>query len=77
MNEVLFLVYPESAEAGAIETLPKTQGMTILREDEFLHLEEELVNSNKVCITSEAILERVLARWSDQRRRSPNNLLHL
>ena len=68
MNEVLFLVYPESAEAGAIETLPKTQGMTILREDEFLHLEEELVNSNKVCITSEAILERVLARWSDQRR---------
>lgn len=65
MNDLLYLVFPKSAESGTLETLPSTKGMQVIQEDEFLELSKELINSNKICITSEAVLESVLYKIAD------------
>lgn len=65
MNNILYLVFPKNAESGALETIPDTKGMTIIQEDDFLKLSTSTVNSNKICITSEATLETVLNKIDD------------
>ncbi|MGD1843016.1 MAG: ATP-grasp domain-containing protein [Thermonemataceae bacterium] len=64
--ERLLLVHPEGAEAGTIETLPKTEGMALVQEHTFLESYEGWVEVNKVCITSEATLTTVLDSLADE-----------
>jgi len=65
MDNLLYLVFPQSAESGTLETLPITKGMQVIQEDKFLQLAKELVSSNKICITSEAALESVICKIDD------------
>ncbi len=62
MDSLLYLVFPQSAESGTLETMPDTKGMRVIREDEFLELSIETINSSKICITSEAALESVTSK---------------
>jgi len=36
MKHPLYLVYPDSAESGTLETLPDTEGLELIRESKFL-----------------------------------------
>ncbi|AWX46195.1 hypothetical protein HME9304_03227 [Flagellimonas maritima] len=65
MDNLLYLVFPKNAESGALETIPDTKGMIVIQEDDFLKLPENIINSNKICITSEATLENVLCKIDD------------
>ncbi len=65
MHNLLYLVFPKNAESGALETIPDTKGMIVIQEDDFLKLPENIINSNKICITSEATLENVLCKIDD------------
>ena len=64
--KTLFLVYPDSAEAGTIETLPHTEGMELIRESSFLDSYDSLPGTNKICITSEATIESILKKLNDK-----------
>ncbi|WP_370476519.1 ATP-grasp domain-containing protein [Tamlana flava] len=66
MKNTLYLVYPKSAESGTIETLPKTDGMKLVQEDDFLKNHCDVADSGKVCITSEASLESILKCIKDK-----------
>ena len=61
----LYLIYPENAEAGALETLPFTKGLTLLSEKEYIRLSPTLASSSKICVTSEATLETILQNLAD------------
>ncbi len=65
MDNLLYLVFPKNAESGALETIPDTKGMIVIQEDDFLKLPENIINFNKICITSEATLENVLHKIDD------------
>ena len=69
MNKSLYLIYPESAESGTIETLPPTEGLELVKEDYFLENYSTLPSSQKVCITSEATLDSILKGLSDQAKK--------
>ena len=66
MNTKLYLVYPDSAESGTLETLPKTEGLELLGESDFLNRYINLVASAKMCITSEATLESILKKLDNE-----------
>jgi len=65
MKNTLYLVYPDSAESGTLETLPNTKGMELLQESYFFDNYDAIPSSCKLCITSEATLESVLKRLKD------------
>jgi hypothetical protein len=66
MKNTLYLVYPDSAESGTLETLPETEGLELMRESHFFDHYQKLTNPGKLCITSEATLESVLQRLDDK-----------
>jgi len=66
MKHRLYLVYPDGAESGTLETLPDTEGLELIKESKFLENYHELPSPNKVCITSEATLVSILKQLNDQ-----------
>jgi len=66
MKNTLYLVYPKSAESGAIETLPNTEGVELVREDIFIRNHDNTSHLSKVCITSEATLDSILEILKDK-----------
>jgi len=65
------LIGNPSSESGTLETLPTTSGLVLLDK----HQLQEQPNlrfgkADKVCLTSESILDDVLARMDDENRRS-------
>ena len=66
MKNTLYLVYPKSSESGTLETLPETEGMKLIPEDDFVNNYGDKTDTNKVCITSEASLESILRIVKDQ-----------
>lgn len=61
----LYLIAPNYAEAGALETLPQTSGLHILKNDNLVQSELRFNTHDKVCITSEASIELVKNRLID------------
>ena len=62
MTNQIYLIYPGSSEAGTMETLPETTGMSKIQSN---HLNESSIyfsENDKVCMTSEACLELVKDR---------------
>lgn len=66
MKNTLYLVYPKSSESGTLETLPETEGMKLIPQDDFVNIYGDKADSSKVCITSEASLESILKCVQDQ-----------
>lgn len=59
------MVYPDQAEAGAIETLPETEGLELVSESAFVENYDGISSSGKICVTSEASLESILRKMKD------------
>ncbi|WP_242117785.1 ATP-grasp domain-containing protein [Aestuariivivens sediminicola] len=69
MKDTLYLVYPDSAEAGTLETLPETEGLIRMSEGSFLEDYDNLTKPHKISTTSEATLESILKRITDEETR--------
>lgn len=63
-----YLIASSDAESGTIETLPKTEGLTIVNTNDLANANWRFTTKDKVCITSEAAIEVVLERLEDEAR---------
>lgn len=63
MENNIYLVYPNNAESGTLETLPKTKGMILIKDSD-LH-NYTFNKQDKICITSEASLNLVTEKLQD------------
>ena len=65
------LIGNPSSEAGTLETLPSTPGLLLLNKQQ-LHEQPNLRfgKADKVCLTSESVLDDVLAHMDDDNRKS-------
>lgn len=70
MENNMYLIYPESAESGALETLPDTEGMELLTERQFAENYKGYPHAKKICVTSEATLETILNNLNDKTKKS-------
>ena len=68
MRPSLYLVYPDHAESGTLETLPQTVGLELISEEVFLQQYHNLPSSSKICITSEATLDSILKSSDDKQK---------
>lgn len=75
MTNKLYLISPESAEAGTLETLPATKGMTLLKDNQIISKEFHFQKDDKICITSEASLDIVKNKIADNAKKQAINLL--
>ncbi len=62
-----WLIAEPSAKAGAIETLPETPGLRVLTKNELLKKDLRFSSEDKVCITSEIVIDEVISRLEDSR----------
>lgn len=65
-----WLIADPSAEAGAIETLPETPGLNVLTKEELSKKDLRFSPDDKLCITSEAVMDEVVGRLEDTARRN-------
>ena len=70
MTKNLYLIYPDSSESGALETLPKTNGMQLVKDIDIQAKGFMFDVEDKVCITSEASLEIVKEKLSDKSKKN-------
>jgi len=71
----LFLISPNHAESGALETLPKTDGLKVLKNDQVVRSDIRFSSSDLVCITSEASIELVKQRIDDTSKKNAISIL--
>lgn len=63
------LIGNPASESGTLETLPPTPGLRLLNRDQLHELPSlRFLKNDKVCLTSESILDDVLARLEDEDR---------
>ncbi len=65
-----WLIADPSAEAGAIETLPETPGLKVLTKEALKKKDLRFSPDDKLCITSEAVMDEVVERLEDAARRN-------
>lgn len=75
MTNKLYLISPERAESGTLETLPVTKGMILLEENQVISKDFYFQKHDKICITSEASLEIVKNKIADITKKRAINLL--
>jgi len=63
-----YLITSSDAESGTLETLPKTEGLTLVDATNLAKSNWHFSTKDKVCITSEAVIELVLDRLEDDRK---------
>lgn len=63
-----YLITSSDAESGTIETLPETEGLTLVNANDLAISNRKFTVKDKVCITSEAAIEVVLERLEDEAR---------
>jgi hypothetical protein len=68
-QEKLYLI-TSNAEAGAMETLPVTEGMEVISSSDLLQSDLFFTPEMKVMITSEACIETIKGRVDDARKRA-------
>ena len=66
-----YLISNPSGESGALDTLPETNGLFILSKEQ-LHEKTKLRfgTDDKVCLTTESVLDEVLQRLDDMNRKA-------
>ncbi len=74
-TEKFYLVSPEKSESGALETLPKTEGLKMLKDTEIQEKSFQFNLNDKVCITSEASLQIVKDALTDEAKKNAINVL--
>lgn len=75
MTNKLYLVSPNKAESGALETLPQTKGMLLVKDNEIIAKDFQFQVEDKICITSEASLEIVRSKITDNSKKKAIDLL--
>jgi hypothetical protein len=66
-----FLISNPSSESGTLDTLPGTRGLQVLNRQELQGQKDLRFGKNdKVCLTTESILDDVLQRLDDEARKS-------
>ncbi len=75
MENKLYLVSPQKSEAGALETLPQTDGLTMMKDTEIQNGAFKFNAEDKVCITSEASLQIVKEALTDEAKKKAINVL--
>ncbi|WP_010180147.1 ATP-grasp domain-containing protein [Aquimarina agarilytica] len=66
MSGKLYLVSPNSAESGTLETLPVTANLVHLKEEDVNEASFNFKKEDKVCVTSEASLDIVRKKIEDK-----------
>ncbi len=74
-TDTLYLVSPEKSESGALETLPKNQGLKMLKDTDIKNGSFQFKPNDKVCITSEASLQIVREALTDESKKNAINVL--
>ncbi|NNF33973.1 MAG: hypothetical protein HKN68_07685, partial [Saprospiraceae bacterium] len=75
MNKKIYLVSPERAESGTLETLPQTNGIIFLKNDDLIKSDQVFKEDDLVCITSEASLDITRERIIDKTKKAAIELL--
>lgn len=70
-----FLISPNYAESGTLETLPKTEGLRILKNDYLVESNIRFSQNDLVCITSEASIELVRQKMDDVTKKNAIGIL--
>jgi hypothetical protein len=73
MNRAWLITEP-SAESGALETLPDTDGLVVMTRDELAASDVSFTDGERVAITSEAAMDVVVARLDPVRRHAIQTL---
>ena len=71
----LYLIAPNYAESGTLETLPQTDGLQILKNDDLVRSKIRFSSNDLVCITSEASIEQVKQRMDDENKKNAIGIL--
>ena len=71
----LYLIAPNNAEAGSLETLPKTDGLRVIKNDELENSNIRFASTDLVCITSEASIDLVKQRMNDHNKQNAISIL--
>lgn len=70
-NNSAFLISNPASESGTLETLPHTNGLKVLDKEQLREQTDLRFGKNdKVCLTTESIIEDVLNRLDDENRRN-------
>jgi hypothetical protein len=66
-----YLISNPSGESGALDTLPETDGLFVMSKEQ-LHQQKELRfdKDDKVCLTTESVLDVVLGRLDEENRKN-------
>ncbi|HMB63002.1 MAG TPA: ATP-grasp domain-containing protein [Eudoraea sp.] len=70
-----YLISPNYAEAGTLETLPATPGLRVIKNDSLERSNIRFSSDDLICITSEASIEVVKERIDDPAKRNAINML--
>ncbi len=70
-----YLIAPNYAESGTLETLPETDGLQILKNDDLVQSKLHFSTNDLVCITSEASIELVKQRIDDENKKNAISVL--
>src|SRR5438034_10117035 len=71
LHNSAFLISNPASESGTLETLPPTCGLTILNKQELQEQKDlRFGKDDKVCVTTESILDDVLSRLDDKTRKN-------
>jgi hypothetical protein len=73
MNRAWLITQP-SAESGALETLPQTDGLVVMTRDELAASDVSFTNGERVAITSEAAMDVVVSRLDPVRSHAIHTL---
>ncbi len=74
-THLLYLVSPETSESGALETMPQTKGMRMLKDTDIQNKAVQFNPDDKVCITSEASLQIVKDALNDDAKKNAIDVL--
>jgi hypothetical protein len=70
-EKIAFLISNPSSESGTLDTLPGTRGLKVLNRQELQEQKDlRFGKTDKVCLTTESILDDVLQRLDDEERKS-------
>ena len=76
MNQSKFyLISPDKGESGTLETLPVTDGLEIVKNNQIVQSNIRFSSNDLVCITSEASIELVKQRMDDLPKKNAISIL--
>ncbi len=71
----MYLIISNNNEPGTLDTLPNTENLTILKEQEFLNSDIQLDDSSVYAITTEAVINSVIEKTNSKNKAKATTLL--